>query len=745
MRSRHGSGTGNVLLVCLVAGMPSAVLAQAAAPASSQTASSDGPLDTVLVTASKRGEQSLLDTPMSIQAMSASQLEEQGITQFDDYARQISGLAFQTQGPGDKKIVLRGLDSTGASTTGVYFDDVVITANNPQDGGGRQPDIRLVDMERLEVLKGPQGTLYGASSMSGTVRMITNKPDASGTYVSFNASAGSTKGASGADYSYDGTLNVPLVADKLAVRVVGYQAEDQGYIDNTFLGIRDVNNQKVSGGRVAARWNIADDVTLDAMYLHQKTSTNGPAWFQAGFGEFVQSNHSTSPWHESLDAYNLALNWGVAKGTVTASVSKMTRDIEYQYPGERILCTLYGNPRSVCFEYDNSVLQSFRSNAFQPQNRDILSSEVRYASDWDGPVQIVGGVFYDSEKNDFLSTVYRLDEQMHPLPQRQFIDGNRFVHNEVEQRAVFGEVNYSITDALTLTGGVRVFEFDVGQRSQNLPTVTRPVAQPVVVTDSTESSATYKGSIEYQFAAGPLMYFTYSEGFRSGGNNEPDFTTGTQLPPYGSDKLKSYEIGGKGRFLDGMLDLDVAVYMMDWEDLQQRISAGIPGSSVQMIANVGSARVKGVELGARSRPFSSINLTMGASVTALENLITSPILGLNHEDDRVPHVPEFSSNVYADYDFPVSDWDGTLHAEYQYVGNSYSDFNPSRPIYTPQGDYSLVNLRLNFSRGGYRLGAYIDNVFDEVGVITTTIDQRRPVETYSTRPRSVGVTLGYSF
>jgi len=739
MRSRYGSGTGNVLLVCLVAGMPSAVWAQDV----TQT-TTDAPLDTVLVTASKRGEQSLLDTPMSIQAMSASQLEEQGIVQFEDYARQVSGLAFQTQGPGDKKIVLRGLDSTGAATTGVYFDDIVITGNNSQDGGGRQPDIRLVDMERLEVLKGPQGTLYGASSMSGTVRMITNKPDVSGVAAAFNASVGSTKGASGADYSYDAMLNLPLVDDKLAVRVVGYQAEDQGYIDNKFLGIDGVNNQKVSGGRLAARWNVTDTATLDAMYVHQTTSTIGPAWFQAGFGEFVQANHSTTPWHESLDAYNLAFNWSVAKGTVTASVSKVTRDIEYQYPGERIVCSLYGYSKDLCFAFDSEPLQFYRSNAFQPQKRDIVSSEVRYASNWDGPVQMVAGVFYDSEKNDFLSTVYRLDEQMRPMPQREFIEGNRFVHNEVEQKAVFGEVNYSITDALTLTGGVRVFEFDVGQRSQNLPTVTRAAAQPVVVTDSTESSATYKGSIEYQFAAGPLMYFTYSEGFRSGGNNEPDFTTGTHLPPYGSDKLKSYEIGGKGRFFD-MLDLDLAVYMMDWEDLQQRISAGIPGSSVQMIANVGSARVKGVEFGARARPFSGINLTLGANVTALENLISTPIPGLNREDDRVPHVPEFTSNVYADYDFPVSSWDGTLHAEYQYVGNSYSDFNELRPIYTPQGDYSLVNLRLNFTRGSYRVGAYVDNVFDEIGVITTTIDQRRPVETYSTRPRSIGVTLGYSF
>jgi iron complex outermembrane recepter protein len=152
----------------------------AAAAGDQAQGGADAGLQEVLVTANKRGEQSLLDTPMAIQAIGAEQLKSEGIKEFSDYARKISGLAFEDQGPGDKKIVLRGLDSTGAATTGVYFDDVVVTANNPQDGGGRQPDIQLVDMERIEVLKGPQGSLYGASSMAGTVRMLTNKPDPPG-------------------------------------------------------------------------------------------------------------------------------------------------------------------------------------------------------------------------------------------------------------------------------------------------------------------------------------------------------------------------------------------------------------------------------------------------------------------------------------------------------------------------------------------------------------------------------------
>jgi iron complex outermembrane recepter protein len=740
-RYTYASGAVAVLLFA-AAGMPRVSFAEEA---------EDNSIHEVLVTASKRGEQSLLDTPMSIQAITSDQLQAQGIKEFADYARSISGLTFEDQGPGDKKIVIRGLDSTGASTTGVYFDDIVVTANNPQDGGGREPDIRLVDMERIEVLKGPQGTLYGASSMSGTVRMLTNKPNASKTSASFNAGAGSTNGANGANYTYDGTVNMPIVAEKVAIRIVGYQSEQKGWIDNNLLGILGVNNEKVDGGRVSLRWNIADATTLDAMYIHQTTNTIGAAWYQPIFGTYAQSNQSTSPWSESLDAYNLALNWQVAGGTITASASKMRRAINYQYPGARILCTLYTpkgvDPHTNCFAFDNATLEQYRSNAFQPQTRSVFSSELRYASAWSGPVQLVGGLFYDNEDGNFLSTVYRMNPQMQILPTLPNIDGNRYVHNGVEQKAVFGELNYSITDALTVTGGLRVFKFDVGQRSQNLPTNTRPVAAPVVLTDSTQSSATYKGNIQYKFAAGPLVYFTFSEGFRSGGNNEPDFTTGTVLPPYKSDSLKSYELGSKGRFLNGALEYDVAVYDMEWSDLQQRVSANIPGSSVQLIANVGAARIRGGEVGLQAKPIHGVDLAIGANATVLRDTIVTPAPGgvLNREGDRVPNVPEFTTSVYTDYEFPLLGWDSSARAEYQYVGDSFSDFNATRPVYTRLGDYSLVNFRLNFEHGSYKVGAYLDNVFNTVGVVTSSIDTRTPVEIFGTRPRTVGVTLGYSF
>lgn len=706
----------------------------------------------VKVTASKRGEQTVLDTPMAIQAITSDQLAAQGIVQFADYARSISGLTFEDQGPGDKKYVIRGLDSTGASTTGVYFDDIVVTANNPQDGGGREPDIRLVDMERVEVLKGPQGTLYGASSMSGTIRMITNKPDVSKTYFSANAGVSSTDGANGANYTYDGTLNMPIVSDKVAISVVGYQSEQKGWIDNRLLGQDGVNNNKVDGGRVSLRWNIADATTLDLMYIHQTTTTNGAAWFQPQFGTYVQANNSTSPWNEDLDAYNIAFNWKVAAGTVTASLSKMRRDIGYQYPGSRILCTLYGSPQSTCYGFDNATLEQYRSTDLQPQVRDVLSSELRYASAWSGPVQLVAGAFYDNEDANFLSTVYGQDAGLHILPTLPNIYGNRYVHNSVEQKAIFGEVNYSITDALTITGGVRAFEFDIGQRSRNLPTNTRAVPAAVVITDSTDQSATYKGNLQYKFSPDQQAYFTFSEGFRSGGNNEPDFTTGTVLPPYKSDALKSYELGEKGLYLGGALEADLAIYQMNWSNLQQRISAGIPGSSVQMIANVGSARVRGAELGLQARPIPDTDVLFGLTATLLQDVITdAPAITpgsppVNRVGDRVPNVPRFTSNVYAQYGFPLYGWDSTARLEYSYVGDSFSDFyQKSNEHYVKQGDYGLVNLRVNFNRGPYRLGAYLDNACNKVGIITASIDTRTPTEEFATMPRTVGITAGYSF
>lgn len=714
-------------------------------------------LQEVLVTASKRGASSVLETPIAIQAITSEQLEEQGIAEFSDYARNISGLSFEDQGPGDKKIVLRGMQSTGAATTGLYFDDLIITGNNRQDGGGRQPDIRLIDMERIEVLKGPQGTLYGAGSMSGTIRMITNKPDLTQTTGAVNGNMGYTAHANDPNYDYDAMLNVPLLEGKVGVRVVGYQSSLAGFVDDAMLGREGVNNQRVNGGRVALRWQIAEDLTLDAMWLNQDTESDGAAYYQPRFGEYRQHNNTDSDWEEQLNAYNVALNWEMGHGSVTWSASKMERDIFYRFPGARVLCTIFGGTADTCFDPEsNPTLVQYRASADQPQDRSIEVSELRYASDWNSPFQIVAGLFYQKEENNFRSRITDVNELGERLIGLEHYNSNRVVNNEIDQRAAFGELSYSFTDALIATVGVRTFKFDVDETGQNLESRQRPVAQPPVFTSSEESDTTFKYNLKYNFEGGAMVYVNYAEGFRTGGNNEPDYATGTVLPPYTSDSVKSYEIGAKGSFLSGALQLDAAAYYMDWKDMQVRVSAQIPGSSALMIGNSGEAAIQGVELGVQAIPFEA-DLTLGANLTMLEAKLTedgpfgppnaqgvsTPLAGL--DDDRIPNVPELTGSVFADYAFYVGDWDGSARVDYQYVGDSYSDFNPTRPVYTKQGDYSLVNLRLSFGLERYKFEVFANNILDEQAIVSSSIDARRPLEVIPLRPRTVGVGFGYQF
>ena len=205
-----------------------------------------GVLEEVMVTAMKRGEISIQDVPLSIRAIGSRELLDKGVEDFSDWARLVPGLVAEDQGPGEKRIIIRGVRSVGPATVGVYFDDAVITGFNPEDdGGGRNADVRLYDMERIEVLRGPQGTLYGEGSMSGTIRMITNKPDTEGVYGSIAAEGASTRYGD-PSYKFNGYVNLP-VSETFAIRAVGYYEDEGGFIDNVRLGIDNINEEETWG------------------------------------------------------------------------------------------------------------------------------------------------------------------------------------------------------------------------------------------------------------------------------------------------------------------------------------------------------------------------------------------------------------------------------------------------------------------------------------------------------------------
>jgi outer membrane receptor protein involved in Fe transport len=440
----------------------------------------------------------------------------------------------------------------------------------------------------------------------------------------------------------------------------------------------------------------------------------------------------------------------MSHGIVTATASEIERDLFYRWPATRVLCTLLLGDQDICWAPEHPLQYDYHSSVDQPRDRSVFSSEVRYASLWDGPFQLIGGIFYQKEESEFSSQVIEVDSfgVSSPLPEDSYV--NYWITNETEQLAVFGELTYDFTDSLSATVGARGFNFDINEVSQNRVTRFRPVAAPLAFSSSSEDDVTWRFNLSYDMGD-YLLYTTYAEGFRSGGNNEPDFTTGTVLPPYQSDSVQSYELGAKGSLFGGQLQLDVAAYYMDWQDIHARVDAEIEGSEFIILGNAGAATIQGIELGAvASKPFDNADFTFGGNLALINAELSEddPFGRTGLDGDRIPNIPEVTFNLFADWDFSVfTGWNTSARIDYLYVGKSYSHFRPDSPIYNEQGDYSLVNLRLTFDNDRYRLGFFVDNVLDEDGVLSWISDFnfRRPDEIYPMRPRTYGIDVGYRF
>ena len=315
-------------------------------------------IEEIIVTATKRGEVSVQDIAGGITAITGDTIDKHDLRSLEDFSRLEPGLQYATQGVGDTQLIIRGISSPGDSTVGVYFDETPITGGNFQDGGGRTPDIGAYDIERIEVLKGPQGTLFGASSMSGAVRIITNKPDASA--FDMNISAGMETVEHGDEgYSVNAAINVPLIADTLALRLVGWQKEQGGYIDqyaglNAPTELKDANDSEITGGRIMARLTPNENLTVDAFYQMQETEVDGaqhyapvasglltptqvivvpfphfiPA-FDGPYGDLKTSTAHQEPYGDDIDMYGLTVDYDLGFGSLLGSISKFERNVEF--------------------------------------------------------------------------------------------------------------------------------------------------------------------------------------------------------------------------------------------------------------------------------------------------------------------------------------------------------------------------------------------------------------------------------
>ncbi len=721
----------------------------------------------VVVTANKLSANTVLNLPISIQAISGESLRSAGSSSFMDIANKIPGLSIEDQGPGDRKYVIRGINSTGDATTGVYYDEAVISGSNANDGGGLQADIKLYDLDHIEVLRGPQGTLYGAGSMSGTIKFVTKKPDlnAFGGYVTAEVS-GTQHG--GTNHGVNGAVNLPMIDGKLAVRLTGWTQNDSGYIDELRVGtvglVKGLNYDDVNGGRVGVRYQPTDALTFDATYTSQsETSGGSPRYTPAGFTstgtpgvgfqgcDLCNLDTNLSPSFDKLQVYSLTGTYKFQYGTVTATTNQYNRHFDL-YFDTTIGLQQFGIP--------------FPTESIEPQQRDLNSSEIRYASTFDFPVNFVAGVFRQFETNNLavqsvkgndlglpagpFSSSNDDDALLHP-------DGNtvfgRDDNRRIREYAGFGEATWKVTSKFAMSAGLRYFTETLnGVQVQTHPFLGFPGGsgiEPIIDPSQTFTKTTFKFNASYVFDESLMVYATASEGFRGGGLN-PASEPFEPIPrSFGPDSLWNYEVGTKGRLFNGMFDYQFDVYTIYWKGIQ--VGETTADGSFNFIGNAGDATVRGAEFEFEFQPNESFSASLAGSYTDAylstgatpEQFALNPTLGKTGE--KIPEVAPFQFTAAVKYTHSLRDnLNGVLAADVNYRGatNAYfvsDEFNVALP------SYALVNLRAGITWGPWTANLFARNVTNKRAEISAINSQGNPLALITVRPRTIGVNLTRNF
>lgn len=766
-------GLKRALLISSIAGaslmvtaMPS--LAQVSAPAESDVESGE-----IVITADKRSSTTVLAAPTSIQAISGDALQAQGVAGFADVAGQIPGLVLQDLGPGDRKYIIRGISSTGQSTTGVYYDEAVISGSNANDGGGFQTDIRLYDLDHVEVLRGPQGTLYGAGSMSGTVRFITNKPDLNdfGGYITGEMSD-TSEGAE--NYGVNGALNLPIVEDVAALRLVGWGIADSGFIDQVRVGatlpnelgyLENINNEDVLGGRASLRVRPNNALTVDLSYTRQHSESDGSSRYTPeGVTAFdfppspiiegcdlCNTDISRSPRTDDAEVYSLTASYDTSFGTFTATTNQFNRDFEYNIDQSAILATF-------------SVF--IPAEVFETVAREVNSSEIRFASDFDSPVNFVAGLYRQHEISNLDIAMLTTNGDGVPTGSFSRDDAQDALLNpgvgstifgrrddrESTQYAAFGEATWEVTPRLELSAGVRYFEEEMdGVQETTHAFGGGPTDPPIQDETQSNEKVTGKLNLAYRFSEDLLFYATVAQGFRSGGLNSRNSIFEVIPPSFGPDSLIDYEAGIKGRLFDGRLEYQVNAFFIDWTDIQVQQVTQI--GSLHYTGNAGNAESKGIEFEFVARPTDELTINFAGSVqdayltegATPDQYAANSTLGLT--DDQMPDVAPFQFALGLNYTTPLyasSDWTGTLAADISYQGERNAYFEAS-PFNLALDSYTLLNLRASVSNDVWTATLFARNATDERAQVSAINSNQDPHALTTVRPRTIGIAITRDF
>ncbi len=690
-------------------------------------------LEEVIVTATKRGLVNVQDVASSLRAITGAELKDRGATVFDQWSRSVPGLVFQDQGPGDKRYIIRGVQSIGAATVGVYLDDAVITGSNAEDdGGGKNVDIRLFDLERIEVLRGPQGTLYGTSSMSGTIRILSNKPDLDELYGNTGLEISDTRFGD-VNYTVNGTINLPLIKDKVAIRATGWRVDDSGYINNVRLGNEDINTEETSGGRLSLAIKPTDRLTLNGQVLVQDQDIGGKTFFFPADGELNQSEYTAGGRRDKAYIYQGSVNYDFGSMTFDFSSAYFDRDVDFLFDSTPILI-FFGVP-------------DLPAVTLQPEKSSIWTNEARLSSNFSGPFQFIGGALYQQQERDFESSVISVDANGIPTQSTPDIFG-RISSRDVDQYALFGEASFDITPQLTALAGVRWFRSEEHAISQEVFPFFGGPPEPTRDVRSTETKVTPKFSLSYKVTEDAMIYALAAQGFRQGGTNSGGFGSVIVVPfEFEADSLWNYEIGAKTSWLDRRVILNVSAYTIRWSNMQTKNRN--PQGFV-FIGNAGKATTDGFEVELNTLPGRGLEISGSLAYQKARLTEDQPLAEIDSDvgldGDRIPNVPKWTASASAQYTVPVSgDIEVLARADYSYVGSSNTVFNSRSEFFQNLDAYSLVNVKAGFRTERWEATLFVNNLFDKRAEVDKLFQIDAPLSVFTTRPRTIGVNLGVSF
>lgn len=691
----------------------------------------------IIVTAQKRDE-SIRDVPQSLVVVTGEDLTSKGVQSVEDLAGQIPGVStYNFGGAGQTSVNVRGV-TVGvdtSATVATYVDDVPFGSGSAYSGLGQIGlELGSFDVQRVELLRGPQGTLYGASALGGLLKYVLVEPDMD--ELNGTLQLEGYAGAQSQSYAVRGAISVPVVTDKVAIRITGVQAEDGGYVDNIARGETNIDGYDKQVGRFTIAITPTDSLKLHGTVLLQRLDRDGSSDVyynrttgQLVYGDLQNSQPFASPFKQKTNVYSFGGEYDFGGATLQAMVARQNFDNTYSQDASEAYPALLGGFFPMNEAGVNTIL-----------NLDKTVAEVRLASSGKARLEYLLGLYYTDED---ISKVSQLVGAQDGTPLGVDL-GTFTLPSTYREKAAYGNLTYHFTDRFDATVGIRVARND--QSFEQIGTGVLAGNNPGG--SASETAVTYLGTMRYRFGDDNLAYVRVASGYRPGGPNLAILDPMTGLPIGGStfksDSLWSYEAGVKLRPAS-WLTADVSYFHNDWKDIQLNAVR----NAIGVIANGAGAKSDGVEFAFTARPIPEWTASLsGAWIDSRLNGAASDIGGIDGEN--LPNSPRWTLGASTDYElFDNGSFKGSIGASWKYVGERTASFDAAAGI--PQyvlPAFNTLDLRAGLEAGHWNLDLYVRNLFDERGQLSATTAYAfagGPARVTVVRPRTFGAILSTTF